>query len=825
MAGPELQRLKTILRQEEKLNFNDTAVLGGLDSFLSRLEASLIPKLPAPSYRQMTPKRRQEWAKTILGINGSSPTVAVARTNEKSSPTARKSAKTLPAKKAKDKAISQDSDTNLVASTKKPPKLVGKVTPDSSVRYLKGVGAYWSERLARLGVTAVKDLVYLLPHRHIDYTNVLPIADLIPGAEQTVIGTIWQSREITLGRRMKGTESIVGDESGNIRSVWFNQPTLWRNLPPGTRISLNGKPALYQNRLVFESPEHETIDENELTHTGRLVPVYPSTEGLKPRTLRNIVKIALEVCVPHLKDVLPEEMLHRLELPSLNDALIQAHYPDSLESCQLARKRLAFEELLNIQLSVLLRRKNRQTEAGIMLQGYSRAVEEFVSSLPFTLTQAQGKVLHEILDDLASGYPMARLLQGDVGSGKTVVAAAATMAAVDGGLQVAVMAPTEILAEQHFRNLRLLWNSDDSSQSNPVQLNVPYLDGPLRLGLLIGSMSPREKENLKEAIATGNVDVIIGTHALIQEDVAFGKLGLVVIDEQHRFGVGQRWSLKKRGNNPHLLVMSATPIPRTLALTLYGDLDVSTIDQLPPGRTPLETKWLSPSERREGYRFVREQISMGRQAFIICPLVEESIYIEAKAATEEYQRLSAEVFPELNIGLLHGRMSSSEKDAVMGGFQRGELDILVSTSVVEVGIDIPNATVMLIEGAERFGLAQLHQFRGRVGRGQHKSYCLLFSDSNSKEVRTRLSIIENTSDGFVLAEEDLKLRGPGDLLGTRQSGMPELKIAKLTDVELLQLARREAAQILDKDPDLAFPEHKELLARLPSPDMPETDVS
>ncbi len=849
MADPVFQRLQTILRQEEKQGFNDTAVLGGLDAFLSRIEISLIPKLPGRSYKQITPKRRQEWAEAVLGMKVTSPIVETTRKEDKSTRPAKKVSKAANTTPAKSKATSQKVGTATEAIITKLPKLQGEITPDSSVRYLKGVGAYWAERLSKLGVNTVKDLVYLLPHRHIDYSNVLPIAKLTPNIEQTVIGVVWQSREITLGRRMKGTESIIGDESGNIRAVWFNRPTLWRSLPPGARISLSGKPSLYQNRLVFESPEYETIDEEELTHTGRLVPVYPSTEGLKPRTLRNIVKTALRVSIPHVKDALPEETLQHLELPSLQDALMQAHYPDSIEAWELAKKRLAFEELFNIQLSVLMRRKNRQQETGIMLQGYSKAVEEFVGSLPFTLTQAQDKVLHEILDDLASGYPMARLLQGDVGSGKTVVAAAAAIAAVDGGLQAAIMAPTEILAEQHYRNLTRLMSSSDSFNkalrlgsgepqdrlielgsdiiptSNPVQLNVPYLECPLNLGLLVGSMTQREKDKIKEAIASGDVDITIGTHALIQEGVTFGNLGLVVIDEQHRFGVGQRWSLKQRGDNPHLLVMSATPIPRTLALTLYGDLDVSTIDQLPPGRTPLETRWLSPSERRDGYRFVREQISMGRQAFIICPLVEESLHIEAKAATEEYQRLSEEVFPDLNIGLLHGRMSSSEKDTVMGGFQRGELDILVSTSVVEVGIDIPNATVMLIEGAERFGLAQLHQFRGRVGRGQHKSYCLLFSDSNSVEVRTRLSIMESTSDGFILAEEDLKLRGPGDLLGTRQSGIPELKIAKLTDVELLQLARQEASEILDKDPDLALPEHKELLARLPALDIPETDVS
>ncbi|MSQ15072.1 MAG: ATP-dependent DNA helicase RecG [Dehalococcoidia bacterium] len=825
-----MERLRTILRAEAKRGFSDTAVLGGLDAFLSNVELSDAPMPQGPSYRQMTPKKRQQWAEAVLEMNENAPSGVLSRQNGKSTAAVKKVSKAATKSNGQGRTVPQKDispayRTKATASIKAGPKGAAEITPDSSVRYLKGVGAYWAERLAKLGIHYLRDLVYLLPNRHIDYSSVVPIAKLVPQVEQTVIGTVWQSNEITLGRRMKGTESIIGDESGNIRSVWFNQPHLWKTLPPGRVVSLSGKPSLYHNMLVFESPEHELIEEEEPTHTGRLVPVYPSTEGLKPRTLRNIVKTALRVSIPQVEDGLPEELLRRLGLPPLQEALNQAHYPDSLDSCQLAMKRLAFEELLNIQLRVLLRRKNRRKETGIVLGSEPKAVQEFVSSLPFGLTRAQDKVLREIMDDLSSGYPMARLLQGDVGSGKTVVAAAAAIAAVDSGRQAVIMAPTEILAEQHFRNLGGLFGGGVAPETNPFELNTSFLDRPLRLGLLVGSMPQREKDNLRSAIGSGDVDITIGTHALIQEGVTFDRLGLVVIDEQHRFGVSQRWALKKRGDNPHLLVMSATPIPRTLALTVYGDLDVSTIDELPPGRVPLETRWLPPSERRAGYRFIREQINQGRQAFVICPLIEESSLIEAKAATEEHRRLSEEVFPDLRIGLLHGRMPSVEKDTVMGHFQRGETDILVSTSVIEVGIDIPNASVMLIEGAERFGLAQLHQFRGRVGRGQHQSYCLLFSDSNSKDVKSRLSIMVQTSDGFVLAEEDMKLRGPGDLLGTRQSGIPELKIAKLTDVDLLQLARREAAEILEKDPDLLLPEHRGLLTRLLSLDLVETDVS
>jgi ATP-dependent DNA helicase RecG len=466
-----------------------------------------------------------------------------------------------------------------------------------------------------------------------------------------------------------------------------------------------------------------------------------------------------------------------------------------------ARRRLAFDELLLIQLGMLNHKRDWQEgQPGNSLKAKPEFLEALLRSLPYDLTPPQQRVLAEIIDDLGKPRPMSRLLQGDVGSGKTVVAAAALLVAVSSGSQGVLMAPTEILAEQHFKTLSQL-----------------LAQQPVTIALLTGSMKKGEKQRIYDRILKGEIDIVVGTHALIQEGVEFKQLGLAVIDEQHRFGVRQRSALRQKGFNPHVLVMTATPIPRTLALTLYGDLDLSVIDQLPPGRQEIKTKWLAPHQRQSAYKFLRQQVAEGRQAFIICPLIEESEAIEAKAATTEYERLSQGIFPDLRLGLLHGRMTSSEKDEVMQRFRAGGLDILVSTPVVEVGIDVPNATVMLVEGADRFGLSQLHQFRGRVGRGGHQSYCLLLAETPSAEGRERLMLLERTQDGFALAEEDLKMRGPGEFFGIRQSGLPDLRMARLSDVELLELARKEAILLFERDPGLKRAEHRPLtqeLARL-----------
>jgi ATP-dependent DNA helicase RecG len=685
-----------------------------------------------------------------------------------------------------------------------PPDLNAPITS------LRGVNASLTSKFARIGVSTVLDLIYLFPNRHADYSCMRPIAELVPGAEQTAVATVWEAGERVMPGRKRAAEAIVGDESGNIRVIWFNQPYLAKTLKPNSRIVISGKVGLYRGRKVFESPEWEFLDSDDLTHTGRLVPIYPLTAGLSPRVVRRLIKGVLDSCLPALPDFLPEEVLERAGLLSLPEAIGQAHYPDSEWSKNQARKRLAFDELFLIQLGVLSKRRDwRQEENGYVLRADDDAIEPFLSSLPFALTDAQRRALRETQGDLTSSRPMSRLLQGDVGSGKTVIATAAMLIAVASGCQAALMAPTEILAEQHFGTLCRLFQGEQDTYANGSVKTFQLAPSRLvTVALLHGGLRNSVKRDVQDRISANEVDIVIGTHALLQKGVEFRRLGFCVVDEQHRFGVMQRSELRSKGASPHILVMSATPIPRSLALTMYGDLDISVIDEMPPGRTEIKTKWLTPNQRQSAYDFVAKQIATGRQAFIICPLIEESEAIQTKAAVAEYERLCSSVFPGLRLGLLHGRMSSSDKEGVMEQFRCGDLDILVSTPVVEVGVDVPNATVMLIEGADRFGLAQLHQFRGRVGRGEHQSFCILLADTPSPEARQRLSLLECTRDGFALAEEDLRLRGPGEFFGTRQSGLPELRMARLSDVQLLELARNEAIRLFDNDPYLKRPEHR-----------------
>ncbi len=614
----------------------------------------------------------------------------------------------------------------------------------------------------------------------------------------------------------RSAEATVGDETGNVRIVWFNQPYMAKSLKTGEKVVISGKVTLFGGMPVFESPEWEPYEDKDLVHTGRLVPVYPLTQGLSQRQVRRIMKPAIDQWAWQLDDFLPPNLRDRLKLLELTEAIHQAHYPEDEAKKDAARRRLAFDELFLLQLGVLNKKRNwQESQPGVPFNINRPELNTFLNSLPYKLTAGQNKSLDEILADLQKSKPMSRLLQGEVGSGKTVVATAALILAVADGYQGALMAPTEILAEQHFNTIRRVLSQvgKEEGEGN-IYSYSGFLNRPLTVALLIGDLTQLKKQKVQERIASGEIDIVIGTHALIQKDVVFNKLGLVVVDEQHRFGVEQRSALRQKGINPHVLVMTATPIPRTLALTLYGDLDLSVIDELPPGRQVIKTKWLRPEQRDSAYNFLRQQVKSGRQAFIICPLVEESEAIQAKAAVAEYEQLSQEVFPDLRLGLLHGRMSSEEKDAVMQKFNAGELDILVSTPVVEVGIDVPNATVMLIESADRFGLSQLHQFRGRVGRGPEQSYCMLLAEKPSEIGKERLDLIEKTHNGFILAEEDLKLRGPGEFFGTRQSGLPDLKMARLSDVALLELARSEATKLFQVDPNLEKPENRLLAAEL-----------
>jgi ATP-dependent DNA helicase RecG len=797
--------LRKILELERERGYTDSAVIGGLDKFLHRWSGQAIEsitnqkllaefrrlRLDDSRYAEMTPPHRQRWIEEILAFFpqlGEAPV-------EKVEPKPPKSVS--PPRRRPAPAIAQ--------------KIVGG-SLDSSITSLKGVSTAMAAKFEKLGVKTIRDLLYFFPNRHLDYSQRQNISDLAEGEEQTIVANVWQAQETRLGGR-RGTEAIVGDDTGNVRVVWFNNPYVAKSLLTNAQVVISGRVRLFGGRHVFESPEWELLEDRELVHTGRLVPLYPLTQGLKPRQVRKLMKAVVDSFSGQVEDFLPSGLIKRCKLLELPQAIAQAHYPEDEAAKNRARYRLAFDELFILQLGVLSKKHEWQaSQPGNPLGPKPAPLDTFLKSLPYELTSAQQKVLKELLNDLERKVPMSRLLQGEVGSGKTVVATAALVVAAANGCQGAFMAPTEILAEQHFTNVSqlLAGAGEQIAEEENLRTFSGILDCPLTVALLIGDLKQARKQEIQNQIAGGEIDIVIGTHALIQKEVGFKNLSLVVVDEQHRFGVEQRSALRQKGFNPHVLVMTATPIPRTLALTLYGDLDLSVIDELPPGRQTVKTKWLKPEQRDSAYAFLRKQVTEGRQAFIICPLVEESEVIQAKAAVAEYERLSGEVFPDLKLGLIHGRMSAAEKDKVMHQFRSGELQVLVSTPVVEVGIDVPNATVMLVESADRFGLSQLHQFRGRVGRGSAQSYCMLLAEDPSEIGQQRLDIIEKVRDGFQLAEEDLKLRGPGEFFGTRQSGLPDLRMAKLSDVALLELARTEAIKLFDKDPGLKKPAHAPL---------------
>ncbi len=806
----DFEPLRKILELEQKKGYVDSAVIGGLDRFLRNWAGQAVESIANPrllkhfhhlinaSYASLTKQQRKEWVNSVLDLVGEA------------------------AGAEGDEAKPPEKVTAPLARIKKTPA-AGKLSSpvrgysiDSPITIVKGISSSLATKFGKLGLKTVRDLLYFFPHRHLDYSQVKFISQLSEGEEQTIMANVWQAGVTRLGYR-RGTEAIVGDETGNVRVVWFNQPYLAKRLPTNTRIVLSGRVTLFKGRHVFESPEWEFVEDKDLIHTGRLVPVYSLTQGLRPRQVRKLMKEVVDQWAWQVEDFLPSELRKRRDLLELPQAISQAHYPEDEVAKDKARVRLAFDELFVLQLGVMSRKHDwQESQPDSAFNVNSTLLENFIKSLPFVLTAAQQKVLKEILADLQKPQPMSRLLQGEVGSGKTVVATAALLLAVANGYQGAFMAPTEILAEQHFVTVgELLSRAGNLEEEEPYLRSYSgILPRPLTVALLIGDISQARKQELQQRILEGDIDIVIGTHALIQKGVEFRQMGLAVVDEQHRFGVTQRSALRQKGFKPHMLVMTATPIPRTLALTLYGDLDLSVIDELPPGRQVVKTKWLKPWQRDSAYAFLRKQVASGRQTFIVCPLIEESEAIAAQAAVVEYQRLSEGVFPDLRLGLLHGRLSSDEKDEVMHRFRAGELDILVSTPVVEVGIDVPNATVMLIESADRFGLSQLHQFRGRVGRGQEQSYCMLLAENPSEVGRERLDIIENVQDGFILAEEDLRLRGPGEFFGTRQSGLPDLRMAKLSDIALLELARNEAIKLFQIDPGLGMPEHRPLAQEL-----------
>ncbi|MGI6207147.1 MAG: ATP-dependent DNA helicase RecG [Anaerolineae bacterium] len=773
-VGPVIKRLAAVLRQERDQQYADRAVIGGLDAFVQNWVSSAVTSgldegfatqvlTHLSDYASKSPEEREQSVRLVMN-----------RLRSRYSATAR---------------VEHEH-----------PEETSGLSLDDPVERLSGVSDVRKRQLARLGVRTVRDFLYLTPRRHEDFSALKPISHLSVGDEVSLIARVQDVRTRQVRPNLRITTAILSDATGQMRATWFNQKGLEARLRAGRDLIISGRVGQYLGRLSMDSPEWEPLSREHL-NTARIVPIYPLTEGLGHRWIRRVMKRALDTYLPVVVDPLPESLRIRYGLDELAWALRALHFPETWDEVDRAKKRLAFDELLVLQLGMLQRRRRAQAAGVPPLTVDEAWMEQFSAGLPFTLTEAQKRAIGEIRRDLARGHPMARLLQGDVGSGKTVVALASMLMAIANGKQAALMAPTEILAEQHMRSIgRLL----EGAQGAPFAAARPVL--------LTGSLSAQEKAQIREEIAQGSANLVIGTHALIQQSVTFQDLGLVVVDEQHRFGVEQRAELASKGEHPHVLAMSATPIPRTLALTLYGDMDVSILDELPPGRQRILTAWRDNQSREGVYDFLRDEVGRGRQAFVVCPEIDGSESEDTRAAVDVYDRLRKVTFPELRVGLLHGRMRADKKEEVMQAFARGDLDILVSTSVVEVGIDVPNATVMMVEEAHRFGLAQLHQFRGRVGRGQHRSYCILMSDRAGDVGERRLEAIVKETDGFRLAEIDLELRGPGEFFGTRQSGLPDLKMARLTDLRTLELARSAAEVVLDEDPTLTSTQYRELRA-------------
>jgi ATP-dependent DNA helicase RecG len=814
-----------VLHLEAEKGCHDSVVIGGLDRLLSSFIAGpsdLSTRFTndknlqqhfqiKPGYASLDLQQRAEWIRKALSLldrmNGAESIV-----QSKAATEIQHSAKPGPVKHGL-KAATESVKHPKMTKTDLP-----RLSPEAEITAIKGISSNIAARFRKLGVRNIRDLLYFFPRRHLDYSDRKTISTLSEGKEETIVANVWQVKVVNMGRR-RNTEAIVGDETGNVRIIWFNNPYVARNLKTNDRIIISGRVSLYRGQYVFQSPEWEP-EESETIHTGRLVPLYRLTQGLRPRQVRKLMKSVIDQQSRLIPDFLPGEIKSRQRLLSLGEAISQAHFPDDIVTKNYARERLAFDELFLLQLGVLSKKRSWQEgqpgNAVVSGKVTGNMLNRFIKNLPFQLTAAQDKALREILSDMAKPRPMSRLLQGDVGSGKTIVATAALLAAVANGYKGAFMAPTEILAEQHFSTVSQLLSRSGQKAGEETNLRTysGLMPDPVTVALLTGDLDAATRRTLHNKIFTGDIDIIVGTHAIIQKDVEFHRLGAAIVDEQHRFGVTQRLALRQKGNNPHILVMTATPIPRTLALTIYGDLDLSVIDQMPAGRQVIKTKWLQPEQRQSAYNFIRREVSKGRQAFIICPLVEESEAVQARAAVAEYEHLSAEVFPDLKLGLVHGRLPADDKDGVMRQFRAGELNILVATPVIEVGIDVPNATVMMIESADRFGLSQLHQFRGRVGRGPDQSYCMLLAEDPSEIGRQRLDIIERVHDGFKLAEEDLDLRGPGEFFGTRQSGLPDLRMARLSDIAILEAARNEATLLFENDPHLKAPEHIPLAGEL-----------
>ncbi|MDU5079840.1 ATP-dependent DNA helicase RecG [uncultured Tissierella sp.] len=666
-----------------------------------------------------------------------------------------------------------------------------------NIQYLKGVGPKRASRLRKLNINTVEDLMYFIPRDYDDRSKFKTLRECMIGEKVSLEVEIIGKANILRPRRNLSIIKVpVKDSSHNAYLVWFNQEYLKDKFIVGEKIIVNGKINKVGMEIQIMSPVFEKS--GTMDKVGRITPIYSLTEGLTNNEIIKIIDYSIKEYIDQIREFLPQEIINKYDLMDIRDAITNVHFPMNSVLLEKARKRLSFQELLTLQMGLfIIKNRNFTNNKGIR---FNKTIEinDFIQKLPFKLTNSQIKVFKEIEADMENDIQMNRLVQGDVGSGKTIIAVLAMFKAISSGYQAVMMAPTEILASQHFESIRKFFSGYN-----------------IRTELLVGSLSPKAKEEILLDLKEGRIDILIGTHAVIQENVEFNRLGLAITDEQHRFGVKQRAILSQKGNNPDVIVMTATPIPRTLALILYGDLDVSIIDELPPGRKEIETYAVGPEMIERINNFIRKQILESRQAYIVCPLIEESETLTVNAAEELYKDFKDNIFKEFKVGLLHGKMKPKEKDLVMEEFKNHKIDILVSTTVIEVGVNVPNSNIMVIYNAERFGLAQLHQLRGRVGRGEHQSYCILINESNNQISRERMRVLQNSTDGFKISEKDLELRGPGEFFGTRQHGLPELKVANLfTDMDILKVAQKEAINIVNQDPNLEQEKYRELKKKI-----------
>ena len=802
-----LEKVRKILLLEVQNRYANRAIIGGLEKFLPALRTEFASEGISENirstiddtfskYTSSTPAQREIMVTSLFSLLPESST-SLSLT------------KTVPNRSQ------QSNNPNPVERRSNPSQFEHETSKKTNaglsapLNFLNKIGASRAADFKNLGVNTIGDLLYFFPRRYDDYSTLKTINRLEYGDSLTIIATVQSSLVTKLrNRELTRVEVVVSDGTGYLRLSFFRGSKYADNFASqfqrGKQLVISGKVEMYLGRKQMNDPSFEELDQSHLNTNG-IIPVYPLTSGLSQKIVRSSVHEAVNFYANRVPDFLPAAILSKAGLINLSTALHQIHYPDSFITLTNAQRRLAFDEIFLLQLGVLQQKRNWVTQNATCFSLSQDRINALVGTLPFQLTKTQRKALSDIQNDLASGSPMNRLLQGDVGSGKTIVAAMASAIVVENGCQAVIMAPTSILAEQHFQSMQRFL----SRETHP---ELPLAASEIKL--LTGDTSATEREVIKNGLADGSIKLIVGTHALIEDPVQFKNLQLAVIDEQHRFGVSQRAALRKKGINPHLLVMTATPIPRSLALTLYGDLDLSIMDEMPAGRKPVTTYVLNPIERERAYGLVRNHIKNGHQAFIVYPLIEQGDNDEIKAAVEDHKILQNEIFPDLKVGLLHGKMTPEDKEKIMSSFRNRDFDLLVSTTVIEVGVDIPNATVMMIEGANRFGLAQLHQLRGRVGRGEDQSICLLLPDTEDAVENERLKVMTETNDGFVLAEKDLQQRGPGDFIGYRQSGFADLRMARITDIRLIEKARTIAEQLFSEDPSLSKPENALLLTKV-----------